>query len=78
MDDATSPPVEGARDTVRCTACVHYFITHDPVFPYGCRTLNFKSWRQPMLDVIEASGQPCLYFRAKRRDGGRSAPDGAA
>ncbi len=49
----------------RCTACRHYFITHDPQFPYGCRALDFKSWRQPMLDVLESSGRPCLYFRPK-------------
>lgn len=75
MDDAPPQPAEGARDTVRCSACVHYFITHDPVFPYGCRALNFKSWRQPMLDVIEASGRPCLYFQPKRQGGG---PGGGA
>jgi len=50
----------------RCTACANYYITHDLKFPYGCRALRFKSARQPIQDVIEASGQPCLYFQAKK------------
>jgi len=49
----------------RCTACIHYYITHDLKFPYGCRALHFKSARQPVQDVIEASGQACLYYQAK-------------
>lgn len=53
----------------RCRDCIHYHITHDPAFPYGCRALDFKSWRQPMLDVLASSGQPCLYFRARPRSG---------
>jgi len=65
------PPDSGpdAGEAVRCTACVHYFVTHDQAFPYGCRRLAFKSWRLPMLDVLESSGRPCLYFAAKRSSG---------
>jgi len=48
-----------------CKGCTHYYITHDVSFRYGCRALNFKSQRQPVLDVIAASGQPCLYFSRK-------------
>lgn len=51
----------------RCNRCVHYYITHDTHFRYGCRALGFKSQRQPVLDVIEASGLPCLQFLAKKR-----------
>jgi hypothetical protein len=51
-----------AADTPRtCMYCVHYFITHETHFRYGCRALAFKSKRQPILDVIEASGQVCQY-----------------
>lgn len=54
------------RDTaLSCKRCACYYITHDPAFPYGCRALEFKSRRQPCLDVLEASGQPCRYFRGK-------------
>lgn len=55
----------------RCTACRHYFITHDTSFPHGCRALDFKSWRLPMLDVLESSGQSCLFFCLKRRPDNR-------
>lgn len=50
----------------RCNRCMHYYITHDEVFPYGCRALDFKSRRQPVRDVIESSGQTCLYFQVKK------------
>jgi hypothetical protein len=62
--DSTKSPLEQAR---RCHHCSHYRITHDVHFPYACRILDFKSRRQPSLDVLEASGQPCLYFQAKNR-----------
>ncbi len=48
-----------------CRDCVHYYITHDVSFPYGCRAMDFKSRRQPALDVLEASGAPCLAFQPK-------------
>lgn len=48
-----------------CNECAHFFITHDPGFRYGCRAMDFKSRRLPMLDVLEASGQPCRLFRRK-------------
>lgn len=48
-----------------CNNCQHYYITHDICFRYGCRALAFKSQRQPVLDVLAASGEPCHYFRKK-------------
>lgn len=51
----------------RCRFCAHHYVTHDPNFPYGCRQLGFKSGREPMRDVIESSGEICLYFSDKRR-----------
>ncbi|MBV8665832.1 MAG: hypothetical protein JO269_05035 [Burkholderiaceae bacterium] len=50
-----------------CFECKHYFITWDPKFPYGCHGMNFKSKRQPRLEVLEASGQVCLMFEKKKR-----------
>jgi len=69
MSGEPLPCPPGALVSVRCTACVHYFVTHDAVLPHGCRRLDFKSARLPMLDVLESSGQPCLYFQPKRRGG---------
>lgn len=51
-----------------CNNCAHYYITHDINFQYGCRALDFKSQRQPILVVMEASGQPCHFFHKKERD----------
>jgi hypothetical protein len=62
---------QGAAQRPRCTACAHYYITHDLSFPYGCHALRFKSARQPIVEVIEASGQPCLYFQPKPRSPAR-------
>lgn len=50
-----------------CNSCAHYYITHDANFRYGCRALDFKSKRLPVLVVIEASAQPCHYFLQKER-----------
>jgi len=48
-----------------CLQCVHYYITHDLHFMYGCRMFQIKSKRQPMLEVVEASGDVCQGFKAK-------------
>ncbi len=50
-----------------CKVCRHFHITWDAHFRYGCRAMDFKSQRLPMLDVLEASGQPCHYFQSKPR-----------
>ena len=56
-----------------CNSCTHYYITHDASFRYGCRALDFKSKRLPILEVVEASGLECQYFHKKRRRLGRAA-----
>jgi len=57
----------GHDKTPRCNRCAHYYITHDANFPYGCHALDFKTRRRPALDVIEFSGQPCLFFQARQK-----------
>jgi hypothetical protein len=54
-----NPPVP------HCRACVHYYITHDARFPYGCRAMDFKSKRLPLQDVREATGRDCQLFQAR-------------
>lgn len=54
------------EDTIACRHCAHYYITHDPRFPYGCRALGFKSRIEPCREVLAASGEPCAYFERKR------------
>lgn len=57
--DPSAPPAP------KCTRCRHYWITHDPGFPYGCRLHGFKSRRAPHLEVLQASGTRCLGFEAR-------------
>ena len=59
---ATAPSRPG---TLQCRHCLHYYITHDPSFPYGCRALDFKGKRPPIHTVLAASGLACQYFQAK-------------
>ncbi|RMC94639.1 hypothetical protein EAY64_15160 [Aquitalea palustris] len=54
-----------AAARLRCQGCRHYYISHDARFPYACHALQIKSKRQPCQDVLEASGQPCLYRQHK-------------
>ena len=49
-----------------CLECSHYYITWDTQFPYGCRSMDFKSKRSPHLDVLESSGSPCMMFTPRR------------
>jgi len=50
-----------------CMGCVHHYITHDPVFRYGCRAFGFKSQQSPIRVVQEASAQQCRLFEARPR-----------
>jgi hypothetical protein len=48
-----------------CMRCVHFYLTWDNNFPYGCKALGFKSKHSPISVVREASGIECLYFQPK-------------
>ncbi|GAB2182237.1 hypothetical protein DLREEDagrD3_24600 [Denitratisoma sp. agr-D3] len=50
---------------IRCPRCLHYYITFDPGFPYGCRALGFKSRTAPEREVVAASGMSCQCFTEK-------------
>ena len=47
--------------------CVHHYVTHDPVFRYGCRAFGFKSQQSPIRVVQVASAQQCRLFEARPR-----------
>ncbi len=58
--------------TVNCFDCSHYFITHDPDRPHGCRVHGFKSRTMPANEVRKSSGLACQVYLAKqkkKRDG---------
>jgi hypothetical protein len=51
--------------------CKHYYITHDPSKPYGCRAMKFKSARNPAQVVFSSSGMHCQLFTQKKVTGAR-------
>jgi len=55
------------RDDLNCFACRHFFITHDPKFPYGCRAVGFKSRWMPSREMYINSGIDCQFFSAKSK-----------
>ena len=48
-----------------CMACRYFFITYEPIHPYGCRVLNFKSKEMPSRVVFTSSGMECHAFSKK-------------
>ena len=56
------------KDKTNCFHCVHFFVTWDEKFPRGCRAMDFKSRKMPSIAVFEASGMPCVRFRAKKKN----------
>ncbi|OPY05365.1 MAG: hypothetical protein A4E67_01971 [Syntrophaceae bacterium PtaB.Bin038] len=55
MDDG-----QRADRRVNCFECRHFFITHEPAWPYGCKAMGFKSRELPCAAVLRNSGEPCL------------------
>ncbi|HIJ78674.1 MAG: uracil-DNA glycosylase [Desulfobulbaceae bacterium] len=49
-----------------CMECFHFYITHEPAHPYGCRAIGFKSSQYPAVVVYKNSGIHCQLYRPKR------------
>jgi len=47
------------QPTQTCKDCIHFYVTYDANFPYGCRRMSFKSLRYPYYVVQEATGELC-------------------
>jgi hypothetical protein len=60
------------KSSQTCKDCVHFHITYDPNFPYGCKQMSFKSLRYPYCVVQEATGEACRMRSVK--GSGDSAP----
>ncbi len=50
---------------INCYSCLHFYITYDPQFPYGCRAVRFKSRRMPAKEMSANSGIDCQFFTGK-------------
>lgn len=48
-----------------CIKCAHYFVTHEPANPFGCRIMGFKSAQNPAALVFASSGIECQLFKSK-------------
>jgi hypothetical protein len=64
--DGTTMPERPAPQVVPdCNRCRAFFVTHDALRPYGCRTFGFQSQRLPRDEVRLSSGQECAAFEAR-------------
>jgi hypothetical protein len=53
-----------------CFTCLHFFVTHEPAHPYGCRAMGFKSAQLPTMTVYISSGIHCQTFVPKHKKTG--------
>ncbi|HBL24486.1 MAG TPA: uracil-DNA glycosylase [Deltaproteobacteria bacterium] len=59
---------QGQGTTPGCFSCIHFHITHDKGFPYGCKAMGFKSRLIPSREVLLSSGIECQMFAPKKRN----------
>lgn len=52
-------------ERINCRKCVHFYVTWDQKFPYGCRAMGFKTAVMPSVRVFQNSGTDCLQFQEK-------------
>ena len=71
MVDLDAKAGDACRRAATCKGCIHFFVTYDPHFPYGCRSMGFKSRRYPHVEVEEATGESCQAHQTKISDEGR-------
>ena len=44
---------------------MHFYVTWDEKFPYGCKAYGFKTNSMPSVKVYQSSGLECQLFAAK-------------
>jgi hypothetical protein len=54
------------KTDIHCFSCSHFFITHEPDYPYGCRAAGFKSRMLPAKMMHVYSGIACQLFKEKQ------------
>jgi hypothetical protein len=52
-------------DRIDCRKCIHYYITWDVNFPYGCKLFKLKSKQLPSAIVFESIGNQCDNWAPK-------------
>jgi len=48
-----------------CRKCMHFYITWDDSYPFGCRAFGIKSRQIPSMVVSLHSGYRCRMFKNK-------------
>ena len=49
----------------QCLRCKHYFSTHDPILPRGCKLYKIKAQQFPSILVRKESGSDCMGFELR-------------
>ncbi len=55
------------QQQINCYKCKYFYVTWDKNFPYGCKSMGFKSARLPHIDVHQVSGVNCLDYQEKSK-----------
>ncbi len=50
---------------ISCQGCRHFFVTHDPQRPWGCRNFGFKGKNLPAEVVYQSTGMQCAYYQRR-------------
>jgi hypothetical protein len=50
-----------------CLKCKHYFVTHNPSSPRGCKKFAMQSSKFPSQIVREQSGKECMAYEQKTK-----------
>jgi hypothetical protein len=64
-------PRSGGPD---CHACRAFYVSHDPLRPYGCRAFGFHSRLLPRDEVRLSSGRECAAFEPRASASGTHPP----
>ena len=59
-----------------CRGCLHFYVTWSWPHTRGCRAYGFKSVREPLLEVQDASGEDCRQRTPAAARGERTGPRG--
>ena len=51
---------------IHCLRCIHYYSTHDPSLPRGCKLYQFKTQNIPSAVVKRETGKDCLGFELRK------------
>jgi len=54
------------KNQIHCLKCIHYYSTHEPQTPRGCKLYGFKTQNIPAIVVKKQTGSECLGFELRQ------------